>query len=521
MKKRTVCLIAMIMMLAAAVGCSDKNGDHDTKEGSKDSLVIGTEADINSLDIQNQQDQVNNIILKNTHQTLLFFTNEQTYEPGLAVSWKYVDETGTRIRCKLREDVRFSDGTPMTAEDVKFTYEMAMESESANELNGLEEVLVIDPYEVEMVLSTYHNEWIQSLASVCLSIQSKAAYESGMEHPYYIGTGPYKLAEWKEGEYCRLEKVEDYWGESEADVPEYYVPGVVSQIEFRPYVNGTARVIALKNGEIDVCINPPAYELNILEDDSDITIYEKPGNKLFYLGFQTETEPWDNEKLRQAVACAIDREAVLDAAMNGKGTLQKTVLNRNLWSFYEEMEGFDYDLERARQLMEEAGYGGGDEEHIVLSAALTYASSSPYEQMAAVIEVNLKKIGIETELVKMDDAELKEACEQGNQQMFLWRWNEDSKVDFVYRHLFYTDSINNYFHYSDPQTDQWIDQVDSERDETKRLNASRELQKVLVHSCAEIPLYTSDLVIAYQKNLKGQYFYSGGNHIWAHAYLEE
>lgn len=520
MKKWTAIFLAVVLAATALTGCGESGEETSGKGNKKDSLIIGTEAPVNSLDLQNQQDQINNVVLKNTHQTLLFFTNEQTYEPGLAKSWNYTDETKTRIRCQLREDVTFSDGTPMTAEDVKFTYEMALKSEAEKELNGLLEVLILNPYEIEIVLKEYHNDWMKSLASVCLSIQSKAAYESGMEEPYRIGTGPYQVTDWKEGGTCRLEKVEGYWGEDKGEVPEYYAPGVVSKLEFRPYVNGSARAVALKNGEIDVCINPPAHELNTLEDDSNITIYEETGTKLFYLGFQTQDESWKNQKLRQAVACAIDREAVLDAAVNGKGVNQTTILNPGLWSFYDDMDGFDYDLERAKQLMEEAGYPGGDEENILLTTSLAYASSNPYEQMAAVIQTNLKKIGIEVELIKMEDADLKTACEEGTQQMFLWRWNEDSKIDFVYRHLFYTDSINNYFHFSDPKVDQWIDQLDAEKNEAKRLELSKELQTYLVDSCAEVPLYSANLVIAYKKELKGLYLYRGGNHIWAHAYLE-
>ena len=520
MKKLTALIMAVIMLAGICTGCGDSGGNENSKSGIKDTLIIGTEADINSLDLQNQQDQVNNVVLKNTHQTLVFFTNEQTFEPGLATSWEYTDETCTRMLFQLREDVTFSDGTPMTAEDVKFTYEMALENDAANELNGLVEINIVDPYSVELVVDKYNNEFIQSLSSVSLSIQSKAAYESGMENPYYIGTGPYKFADWVEGEYCRLEKVENYWGGTGIDVPDYYAPGVVNTIEFRPYINASARAVALQNGTIDVCINPPVNELQTLEDDSNITIYEKSGTRLFYLGFNVEAEPWNNQKLRQAAACAIDREAVLDAAMNGKGLLQTTVLNRGLWSFYDDMEGYSFDLERAKQFMEEAGYGGGDEDNIVLSTSLAYASSSPYEQIAAVIQVNLKKIGIDVTLVKMEDAMLKEECEGGNQELFLWRWNEDSKVDFVYRHLFYTDSANNYFHYSDVTADLLTDQVASEIDETKRLAASQKLQTYLVDACVEVPLYSANLVIAYNKDLQGQYLYGGGNHIWAHAYIE-
>ena len=352
MKKLIALLLSVTMIASVFVGCGSK--DSGSGEGGvKETLVIGTDADINNLDLQKQQDQINNIVLKNTHQTLVYFSNEQTFEPGLAKSWEFADDT--HIVFHLREDVTFSDGTPFTAEDVVFTYEMALENVVASVLKGMVAVKAVDEYTVEIEIETYNNEFVQSLSSVPLSIQSKAAYENGVEDPYYIGTGPYKFDEWIEGEYCRLTKVEGYWGESAEEVPEYYAPGVSPNIEFRPYIEASSRVIALQTGEIDVCVNPPINELQYLEEDENITVEEKNGTRLFYFAFNTEAKPWDNQTLRQAVACAIDRDAVLDAAVYGKGQKQTTILNRGLWSFYDDMEGFDYDVERAKSLMEEAG----------------------------------------------------------------------------------------------------------------------------------------------------------------------
>jgi len=523
MKRLLALLMTICMMTGVFTGCDSgkaNHGDFD-ENGIKKTLVIGTDTDINNLDLQKQQDQINNIILKNTHQTLVYFTNEHTFEPGLAKSWEYVDESNTVIRFHLRDDVKFHDGTPFTAEDVKFTYEMALNNVVATALNGMVSVTVVDEHTVDIEIETFNNEFIASLSNVPLSIQSKAAYESGMEHPYEIGTGPYRFVKWVEGEYCRLEKTEKYWGETGTEVPSYFAPGVSEAIEFRPYIDASARVIALQNGEIDVCINPPVNELQKLEEDERIAVLEKTGTRLFYFGFNVEAQPWNNQTLRQAVACAIDRQAVLDAAVYGKGALQTTVLNRGLWGFYDDMEGFNYDVERAKELMAEAGYGKVSAENTVLSTTLTYASSSPYEQIAIVIQANLKEIGIDVELIKLEDALLKEECSEGNQELFIWRWNEDSKVDFVYRELFYTGSPSNYHHYSDLKADELTDIVATEPNEERRMAASKELQCYLVDACVQVPLYTANLVIAYNKNLHGAYLYGGGNHVWAHAYVEK
>lgn len=534
MKKKLALLLSVAMLATALAGCdgssssgSGSSGDSGAASGEssgeaaghKESLLIGTDADINNLDLQKQQDATNNVVLKNTHQTLVFFNNgsegEDRFVPGLASGWEFTDDT--HIKMTLRDDVYFNDGeqTPMTADDVKFTLDMAMDNVIASALAGYVGCTVLDEHTVEIEIESYSNEFVQSLSSVPLSIQSKKAYDDGVEDPYYIGTGPYKFDEWVEGEYCRLVKVDDYWGN---DLPEgdIFAPGVAESIEFRPYIEASSRVMALQTGEIDVCVNPPINELEYLEDDENITVYEQPGTRLFYFAFNVEKEPWNNQKLRQAVACAIDRDAVLEAAVYGKGTKQTTILNRGLWGFYDDMEGFDYDVDRAKSLMAEAGYPDGG-----ITTTLTYASGAPYEQIATVIQANLADIGISATLEPMETATLKSTCVDGNQELFLWRWNEDSKVDFVYRDLFYTGSGSNYHHYSDPKADELTDIVATEKDPEKRLNAAQELQEYLVDACPQVPLYIANLVVAYNKNLQGQYFYGGGNHNWSHAYIAE
>ena len=475
MNKRVLAMLLCLVMVLSVMSIGATAYAEDAVPAHKETLVIGTAADINNLNLQKQQDATNNIILKNTHQTLLFFNNDPNaatrFDPGLATDWEFTDDT--HIIMHLRDDVYFNDGekTPMTAEDVKYTLDMAVGegSKVAGNLAGFVSCSVVDEHTVEIEIETYNNEFIYSLASVPLSIQSKKAWESGMDEPWF---------------------------------------------EFRPYLEASSRVIALQNGEIDVCIDPPMNELQYLEEDKNVTVYEQTGTRLFYFAFNTQKAPWDNEKLRQAVACAINRDDVLTVAVDGKGTLQKTILNRGLWGFYDDMEGFNYDLDRAKALMAEAGYPDGG-----ISTTLTYSTSGAYANIATVIQDNLSKIGITVTLNPMEDATLKETCVNGDQELYLWRWNEDSKVDFVYRDLYYTGSTSNYHHYSDPHADELIDKVATEKDQDARMAAGIELQEYLVNACPQVPLYIANLVIAFNKDLQGQYFYGGGNHNWSHAYI--
>lgn len=517
-KKITALMLCLVMILSISAGCSAGDGSttktndgttavaNSESSGNKDTLVIGTAAEINTLDLLNQNDQINNICLKLTHETLLFFTNEGKLESELAEAWDYTDDVTLVV--KLKKNIKFSDGTPMTAGDVKFTYEKCLESNSSSSMAGLKTVDVLDDYTVQLNLESYDNEFLINLSGINVGIQSKAAYESGMEKPYLIGTGQYKFEEWVSGEHVSFIKNENYWNPDNA--------GKVNKIIFKPILEASARTIAMQNGEIDVCIDPPINELSFLEADKNITIHEQAGSRLFYFAFNTTKKPWDNKKLRQAVACAINRADVTTVAVDGKGTPQTTILNRGLWGFYDDMEGFDYNLERAKALMAEAGYSNGG-----ISTTMMIANSTPYTDIATVIQANLKEIGIDVKIEVVEDVTLKEMCVKGDQALYLWRWNEDQKVDWVYGDLFRSDSPYNYQHYSNPEADDLIYKVRTEKDQDKRYKYGVDLQTLLVDDCAQVPLYISNLVIAYKNGLEGQYLFGGGNHDWSHAYIAE
>lgn len=513
MKRRFAFLGSIILSMALLVGCGSGGttqvnpGQASTQQDGvpahKEELIIGTTTDINNLDLQKQQDATNNIVLKLTHEPLIFFTNEGPIEPGLCTGWEFKDDT--HIEFKLHDGITFSDGSPLTAEDVKFTYDMGLENK-LSVLKGLVEVNVIDPLTVEIVIDSYSNEFLRSLASVPVSIQSKAAYESGIDEPYLIGSGPYKLEKWEQDEYVTFVKNENYWGDKK---------GVSDKITFRPIKEASTRAIALQNGEIDVCIDPSMDNLPDLEADENITVFQRPGTRLFYFAFNVEQEPWNNLKLRQSVAHAIDRQAIIDVVLMGKGKSQTTILNRGLWSFYDEMEGYPYDVEKAKQLLQESGYTPDKKIPLLIS------NESDYNQVAQLIQANLKAIGIDIEIQTVEPATLKTECNKGTQGLYLWRWNEDNKVDFVYRDLFYTGSGSNYSHYSDPKADELTDKVLTEKDPEQRLKYSQELQEYLVNAVPQVPLYIKDLIIAYNKNLQGTYLYGGGNHDWRFAYVAE
>ena len=516
-------LLAMLLVLVVALSAC-AIGFAETAVNAKETLIIGTAQDVNTLDPQAQADQINNNVIANTHQSLIAPCNNAAetgiaYYPMIAKSWEWEDDN--TLVFHLREGITFSDGSPLTADDCVFTYEKAMQPDCfiKGYVSLLTSVEARDDYTFVMHTSSYSNEIFSNIGSKPLSILCREADDSGMENPYLVGSGPYKLKERVEGQYVTLERVEDYWGNDYDSGDEYgwvIAPGVAKEITFRPILEAANRVIALQNGEIDVCIDPPTTELPFLESDPNVTVFEAPGTRLFYFGFNCEKEPFNNKTLRQAVSCAIDKDTILQVVLGGKGFTQNTVLNRGLWSFYDEEDlgAYTYDVDRAKTLLEEAGYKPGD-----LTVDLYAATDDPYKTIAPIIQANLAVIGINVNIVSLDQATLKTECQAGNHQIFLWRWNVLDRLDEVYSELFSTGYGSNYHHFSDPHVDEMAVEILTQKDSDVRMQESIDLQKYLAEECPQVPLYVANLVIAYRNGLEGTYLFGGGNHFWPHAYI--
>ena len=513
MKKLFALLLAAVMVLGL-VACGSKD-DANT-------LIIGTAQDINNLNPQMQSDQINNNAITLSHQGLIYLKNpaEQAatgsvYGPMIAKSWEWEDEN--TLVFHLFEGIKFSDGSPCTAEDCVFTYEMAMspESNTSGTLSLLTGVEARDELTFVIKTSSYSNDLMSALSTKPLVIQSKAAWsDPNNKEPWLIGTGQYKLESRIEGQSTTYVKNENYWC---TDTEGMNAPGVADKIIFRPLLEATSRVMALQNGEIDVCIDPLTTELQFLEKDKNLVVHTEAGTRLFYFGFNCEDKDLSNKTLRQAISCAIDKEAIVQIVLGGMGKTQNTVVNRGVPTFYDEADlgAYTYDVDRAKQLLAEAGYKEGE-----LTLDLYAATDDPYKTIAPLIQNNLKEIGINVNIVSLDQATLKAECQTGNQQLFLWRWNVIDRLSEIYSELFGTGYASNYHHYYNTEVDDMDYEILTVKDQAARTTKSVELQKYLAEECPQVPLYVADLVIAYRDGLTDTYFFGGGNHVWTHAYVE-
>jgi peptide/nickel transport system substrate-binding protein len=311
-------------------------------------------------------------------------------EPNLAVSYE-VNDDKTEWTFQLQEGVNFHDGTPFNAEAVKanfdrwFNFSGDLQSESLSyywltvfggyanpegENPGPEQALfrearVDDEYTVTIVLTRPNSAFLSAMALPSFSFASPAALEEfgaddveltedgsleingtyGTEHP--TCTGPFKFVEWVPGDHLTLERNEDYWGE----------PALLDQLIFRPISDPSTRLQALQSGDIDGMdgVQPAQFE-DVRSDDS-LQLLERSPFNVGYIGFNAATPPFDQLEVRQAVAHAIDKQAIADAFYGGAGVPAVSWMAPDLFGYNDSIEDYAYDPEQAMALLEDAGCG--------------------------------------------------------------------------------------------------------------------------------------------------------------------
>ncbi len=469
----------------------------------QDTIIIGTPLDVTTTDPQGSNTDANMMLFCLTHETLVELDPE-TGEviPGLA-EFEIVD--GMTFKFKLPADATFTDGTPCTANDVKFTYERAMVSSfTSPKLVLVTDMIVENDQELTIKISQPSQEFLMQLAHRSLSILSEKAVTEQGDAASNLGTGMYMLENWVPGDYISVVRYDGYRGDT----------AKTRRIELRLMKEDSARVIALQTGEIDVCIDPPSVELDYIANDSNLALIQVPNVIMLYLTMNNEKAPFNNQKVRQAMAHAINKEALILAGYNGLGSAHNNMINRGQFGLDESLTGYEYDLEKAKALLEEAGYPNG------FTFELAYNGSAK-NLMAQVIQADLAKIGITADLQEMESAALKSMLNEHNHETALYQWTDADGTDFTVRSMYYTGSGSNRSLIADSTLDKMIDEALVEADVDKRQQMYHEIEAYVTEVCPIVPICTSILNIGTKADVQGVVWMSTAKHNYRNIYMIE
>lgn len=375
----------------------DKPAENGVKEGG--TFVVSVAREPATYNPDAVSDDGNLPVVHNVFNKLVKINGSDQVVPDLAESWEF-SEDGTSVTFHLHENVKWHDGEPFTAEDVKWTIEQIQSAEgfAAGSLADIVEITCPDANTVEMKLAGPNSGIVSSLAWNGTFIMPKHLYEGtdwleNETNQSPVGTGPFKFVEHKAGQSVTLEKNADFWGEKP------HLDKVI--ITIIPDQNTAYQ--AWLNGEVDELRNGvPANELSKYENNSDYVVYDKLWPNRGYLLFNVNEGPFADLKVRQAVAYGIDRDEINEKALKNQGMKAEYFISPLFdWALDRNIKLPERDVEKAKQLLEEAGYTA-DENGIYFTTTIDHFPG--FEDVVEVVKANFKEIGIELEINSMDDA---------------------------------------------------------------------------------------------------------------------
>ncbi len=334
---------------------------------------------------------IDEVTYANVFEGLTRFASDGSVLPGLAESWEIAPD-GLSWVFNLRQGVTFHDGAPFTAEDVAFSLERAIAEDSTNAqkqlFDGINSVNVIDDVTVEIGLDVPKGALLSNLAWGDAVIVSPGSAETNTTEP--VGTGPFRFSNWVQGDSVELVRNPDYWGE----------PAKLEQVTFKFISDPTAAFAALMAGDVDAFPVFPAPE-NLAQFEADprfnVIVGSTEGETI--LSTNNGREPFDNILVREAIAHAIDRQAIIDGAMFGYGTPIGSHFAPHHPAYVDLTGMSEYDPELARSLLEEAGYPDGFE------TTLTLPPPSYARRGGEIIASQLREVGIDAEIINVEWAQ--------------------------------------------------------------------------------------------------------------------
>lgn len=398
---------------------------------------------------------------------------ENQVVPGLAKSWEF-DEEAFKYTFHLEEGVKWHDGEPFTADDVKFTIESIMDpengSENAPNYEDVEEIEVIDDYTIAFWLSSPNVAFLDYMTMAVLP-EHLLAEENMQESDFFrnpVGTGPYKLAEWDEGQAIILEKNEEYFkGEPNID-----------EIIFKIVTDDNAKAMQMESGELDLALLTPK-DAQLFSEREGYTCYDMKTSDYRGILFNFQNEYWTkNRDIIPAICYGIDREAIINAIILGQGMAAYGPLQRNIYN-NENVEHYDYNPEKAKAVLEAAGctleedgfyYRDGEKLGFVISVG---AGDQVRVDMAQAAAQQLREIGLDVTV------EIPAQVDWGGQMAYLIGWGSPFDADDHTYKVFGTDKGANYSGYSNELVDQYLTEARQSDDPAVRGEAYAKFQEAL------------------------------------------
>jgi peptide/nickel transport system substrate-binding protein len=442
-------------------------------------LRMGMQSDPGGLDPQLQSATALWKVTELIYNYLTQVNPDLSVRPDLAESWEISDD-GLTYTFKLHP-ATFHNGRAVVADDVKYSFERLVDpttaSPTAGSLASMQSIEAPDDATVVVTLSRPDASFLVELSGMgCIIVPKEVVEEHGDLAQVAVGTGPFKFVEYVPNTHIKLEKNADYWEEG--------LP-YVDNVELLIAAEDNSRTAALVSGTVDFIEYVPSQDIPILEADDSIKLAGNSIQQIRMIGFNLTREPFDNPKVRQAIAKAIDRAPIIDAALSGYGTPTEQIFAADFWASLGEREIPAPDIEGAKALLAEAGYPDGFKTTIAGWAEYGFLKSS-----AVVVQEQLKQIGIDAELNLLDTGSMIQIV-YTDFDFDMVVTGDSSFVDpnsLIFRN-FKTGESSNFTQYSDADMDAMIEDGIATTDQAARTEIYQQIAEKLMTDLPWVCLY--------------------------------
>jgi oligopeptide transport system substrate-binding protein len=519
-----IIVLAVVLILVVGGGGSDKTtsassktpaaGETSTTSGpaaSGELRLRGTDPLV--LDPALAQDAGSAVYIAEIFSGLVRLDRDLKLHPDLAQSWD-LSADGKTYTFHLNPKATFHDGRPVTTDDVKYSWERALSPDTgsvtaenflgdvvgakdvsrsrATEISGLK---IIDDLTLSVTIDASKPYFLYKLtyptAFIVQQAQIKANPRRWTQLP--IGTGPYKLSKWKLGEQLVLTAYDNF----------YLGAPTLKTVTYD--LSGGSALVAYEQGDIDVT-GVGLDDLDRVHDPADALnkeYVEAPSQSIDYIGFNTNAKPFDDPKVRQAFALAVDRKKIDEVVLKSSAPVANGILMPGVPGYTPDDKTYPYDPARAKQLLAESKYGT-DLGDITLAESGAGASVGPVTE--AIVQNWKDNLGVTVKIQQAEDATFFSDLDAGRYQMFEIGWIMDyPDPEDVLDILFYSKSRQNSTQYNNPEIDAKLEQARVEQDSEKRLTIYQDVEKTLVQEAVWVPLFygqTDALVKPYVTNFE-------------------
>jgi peptide/nickel transport system substrate-binding protein len=475
-----------VTLLLAILSCSSKP-DPNT-------LVMIIESSPTNLDprvgIDAQSERIDALIFDD----LLERDEHLNVKPALAERWEIPDPLTYVFH--LHPGVKFHNGQALTSRDVKWTFDSLLQgkirSTRAAAYRFVDHIDAPDESTVVFHLNEPFAALLWNLSDGAMGIVPYGSGEEVSGHP--IGSGPFRFVSARQDKEVVIERNDDYWG----------AKARVKRVRFAVVPDTTTRALELQKGSADIASNALTFDMVLaLTRDPRLEVQHAPGTVLAYLALNVRDPILKDARVRQALACAIDRRPLIQYLGQGFVRPADSVLPPESWAYNADVPHYDYDPERARHLLDAAGYPAvsGTRFHLTMKTSTEEST----RLLAAVLQQQLHEVQIALDIRSFEFATFFSDVTKGQFQMYSLRWIGGNEDPDIFEYAFHSDKFTphgaNRSFYSNPRLDALIDQARKELDQNTRKQLYAEVQQILAEDLPYINLWYFDNVVVHSRRV--------------------